>query len=200
MHPSLVRCHLLFSRLVDCSMLIRPIQERQRVSSNHEEFDLEPFALLIGVYSNRKKSHRVSEYQKSIRRSKHVESITTTKIPKSDTLASKPSSSEPILPLRKAEHRPNSHPCHSFSQELRHTKTRRSFKVATTCHDMVAGTYKRLPSAKHSANKVWIPSSGLPVLTWSSHALRKNKSAKETDDFSMSLSAFPPFPLVCLKV
>ena len=73
------------------------------------------------------------------------------KISKSDTLASKPTSSEPILPLCEAEFRHNPYPCHSFSQAPSH-QIRCSFKVAvpraTTWHGTkylrVAGTYKRL--------------------------------------------------------
>jgi hypothetical protein len=108
-----------------------------------------------------------------------------------------PPSPEPILPLCKAVHRHNPYPYRLFSQGLRHLTLPKS---STTCHDTVAGTYKRLSQAKHSAKLVWIPSSGLPVLTRSSHAPRKNKSAKEMDDSPMFLSALPPFPLVCLKV
>ena len=141
---------------------------------------------------------------------KHVEPITTMKISRSDTLASKPTSSEPILPLCEAEFRHNPYPCHSFSQAPSH-QIRCSFKVAvqraTTWHGTkylrVAGTCKceapfHQPSTRQ--NMAWIPSSGLPVLTRSSHALRKNKSAKETDDFPHVALRISPFPLVCLKV
>lgn len=90
--------------------------------------------------------------------------------------------------------RHNSYPCHFLAAALEVAVQRATTYNGTKSR--VAGTYKRLSPAKCSARKVWVPHSGLPVLTWSSHAMRKNKSAKKRSIFSMLLSAFP---LICLE-